>query len=271
MEETKCQCLLKSHSSHAEEVLQQRSLETFEVPSLKDMLAHQQVEHYPFTKDFKSGKDDPYVILHSSGSTGLPKPITSPHSVICTPDAYQNVPPLDGRENSWSGFLSQKCRRFWPALPFYHCAGLLLSLAAPLYFGISAVFGPADQPVSAHMFDELVDHGNLTGIFCPPFLLEEITKNPSSLERLSKLEGVIAGVGMMDVQSSCAIYHIDVSTGPLSSAAGELISEKTFLALWSGSTEAHTLLQHVSFTCSSCVGLLRHQEWRVEGEHTCYN
>lgn len=40
-----------------------------DIPSINDML-HAETEHYPYTKAFEEAKDDPIIILHSSGSTG---------------------------------------------------------------------------------------------------------------------------------------------------------------------------------------------------------
>ena len=39
------------------------------VPSFDEML-NSTVEHYPYDKEFSEAKDDPVVVLHSSGSTG---------------------------------------------------------------------------------------------------------------------------------------------------------------------------------------------------------
>lgn len=48
------------------------------VPSLEDLLQTPEVtEQYPFEKSFEQAKDEPCLILHSSGSTGslsLPEP-----------------------------------------------------------------------------------------------------------------------------------------------------------------------------------------------------
>jgi acyl-coenzyme A synthetase/AMP-(fatty) acid ligase len=40
------------------------------IPSFEEMLSSTP-EHYPYQKSFEKARDDPVVVLHSSGSTGM--------------------------------------------------------------------------------------------------------------------------------------------------------------------------------------------------------
>jgi len=57
------------------------------VPDLSEMLAPGDDPHYDFNKTFEQAKKDPFVILHTSGSTGLPKPIVLTHGWFSTLDS----------------------------------------------------------------------------------------------------------------------------------------------------------------------------------------
>lgn len=51
---------------------------------------------FPFTKTFDEAANDPFCLLHTSGTTGVPKPIPWSHALIGTMDAVRLLPPIDG-------------------------------------------------------------------------------------------------------------------------------------------------------------------------------
>ena len=60
------------------------------VPELQDLLAEDPVEAIPFTKTFEEYRLKPWIILHTSGSTGVPKPIPLRHGYPTTIDAGEH-------------------------------------------------------------------------------------------------------------------------------------------------------------------------------------
>ncbi|KAK5015039.1 hypothetical protein LTR39_002826, partial [Cryomyces antarcticus] len=55
-------------------------LETWTVSSYVEM-TKEEVELYPYTKSFDEAENDPVIVLHTSGSTGLPKPIVGIYAI----------------------------------------------------------------------------------------------------------------------------------------------------------------------------------------------
>ena len=45
-------------------------MNTFRIPALDQLLAEDEVPPYPFSKSFDEAKNDPVLVLHTSGSTG---------------------------------------------------------------------------------------------------------------------------------------------------------------------------------------------------------
>lgn len=80
----------------AKEVLEQRPMKVLELPLLEALLAEESVEPFPYTKTFDEAKNEPFCFQHTSGSTGLPKPIPWSHGLIGTMDAVRLLPPTDG-------------------------------------------------------------------------------------------------------------------------------------------------------------------------------
>ena len=54
---------------HVQAILAARTMRTQKVPSLKEVLTTE-YQHYPYQKSFSSALVEPFVVLHTSGSTG---------------------------------------------------------------------------------------------------------------------------------------------------------------------------------------------------------
>lgn len=59
-------------------ILQAYEMRVCQIPELKDLL-DQEHPHYPYDKSFEEARNEPLVALHTSGTTGLPKPIIWTH------------------------------------------------------------------------------------------------------------------------------------------------------------------------------------------------
>ena len=80
-------------------------------------------------------------------------------------------------------------------MPFFHAAGVTNVLAVPAFLGTTTVVAPAEGLMNAGMVSEILDYGNIDVALLPPSLLEDLSESPLSLNRLSKLKGVIYGGG----------------------------------------------------------------------------
>jgi acyl-coenzyme A synthetase/AMP-(fatty) acid ligase len=50
-------------------------MQTLQVGPLKQWFSVEQVPHFPYEKTFEEAEWEPFCVLHTSGSTGLPKPV----------------------------------------------------------------------------------------------------------------------------------------------------------------------------------------------------
>lgn len=71
-------------------------MKVIDLPELSNLLDAETVDAYPYTKTWDEAIRDPFCLLHTSGSTGLPKPIVWSHGLIGTMDAVRLLPPADG-------------------------------------------------------------------------------------------------------------------------------------------------------------------------------
>jgi acyl-coenzyme A synthetase/AMP-(fatty) acid ligase len=114
---TSCEVLITIPSNKVKEYLEQRPMRLLYVPELEKLLEQGEVPRYPFTKTFEEAKDNPLMVLHTSGSTGFPKPVSLPHSWVCGPDIQQTLEPYDGYELTYQNF---KGARTFSCLPPFH-------------------------------------------------------------------------------------------------------------------------------------------------------
>lgn len=71
----------------ADKILAAMTLQRLVLPELHDLLDDAPVEAIPFTGTFDQYRTKPWIILHTSGSTGIPKPIILRHGYPTTIDA----------------------------------------------------------------------------------------------------------------------------------------------------------------------------------------
>ena len=73
-------------------------MKLLELPLLDDLLNTNNAKPYLYLKSWEEAVNDPFCFLHTSGTTGVPKPIPWSHGLIGTMDAIRLLPPVDGDE-----------------------------------------------------------------------------------------------------------------------------------------------------------------------------
>ncbi|PYI12696.1 acetyl-CoA synthetase-like protein [Aspergillus sclerotiicarbonarius CBS 121057] len=194
-------------------------MDLYEVPSIEDLL---DTEHrrFEFSKTYPKHAQEKLAIVHTSGSTGIPKPIVFTHDAAVRHMRMTSLAPPDGF-NAQSALVNGK-REFLP-LPPYHAAGL-----AHLLFFIPAnttVICPTSSGVPTAA--ALVAASKETPIdvaMVSPVMLQELAQNPELLE-----------------QGSQSIRHLIYSGGDLPNQLGNTVASKFNLANQFGATEVGML------------------------------
>lgn len=94
------------------------------IRTFDEWLALEPVAHYPYKKSFEDAAHDPFIVIHTSGSTGLPKPVTLYHGGLATPDAHHLMPPLDGHDPEIIASKGQGPTCIFVSLPPFHVSHL---------------------------------------------------------------------------------------------------------------------------------------------------
>lgn len=203
-------------------------LECMAIDALDELL-QAQAESFPFSLMFDQAVRQPIVVLHSSGSTGLPKPVVMTHGTFATLDNDRNLPNVPGRKNHdltvWD-FDGTEGRIYEPFPPF-HLAGFMNKVMVPLYTHTIPVFGPPLRPPSGALAAEIMQQQDIDGSILPPAVAEQLLHEPNGLDYFKKLK-VLCYAG-----------------GPLSQAVGDEISKVTMVCQFYGSTELGQVRQLV--------------------------
>lgn len=77
---TNCEVLVTSNPQppFIKPILASTKLKVLEIPQVGELFS-KTYPVFPYTKTFEEARNDPLVVLHTSGTTGLPKPITWTH------------------------------------------------------------------------------------------------------------------------------------------------------------------------------------------------
>ncbi|KAL8885719.1 MAG: hypothetical protein Q9215_006473 [Flavoplaca cf. flavocitrina] len=216
-----CQIFLKARDTNVDHILNERAMRTDVVPELEDLLNAIRVEIYPYTKSFEEAYMDPCLVLHTTGSTGLPKPITWKVGILSTYEAWRTIPALDGYVPTTE--IYQQSRRAYTSMPLFHTSGLNAGITWALLLGVTLVYGAPQIVPNASYTDEMHKHANVDASMGAPSLYEELSRNVDSLARIKKMHYVVA------------------SGAPLSQTAGSLISKYTRVISNLGATETACL------------------------------
>ncbi|KAL8802393.1 MAG: hypothetical protein Q9200_006593 [Gallowayella weberi] len=184
-------------------VLEQKNTRLLTVPALNDWLDGPPVTPRPFRKRFEDLRNKPFVIVHSSGSTGLPKAIALPHGFYA---AMKRVVETPAKDSIYNKIL--QAGRLFNAFPFFHAGGLFFPFVLTLYFNIPTVLPPAGQPLSPGVTDLIFQHGNVQASCLPPFIFEGLVKRPETLGRLRQMRYVITGGALLPKSFGDAVRSV---------------------------------------------------------------
>lgn len=226
LEKTDCQYLVYgSWMPSLDTVLAERAMKTFQAPTMDELQTIDQVLPYPFEYQPCDLLNTPALVLHTSGSTGLPKPANLTYGGLAANALSHEIPYLSGHINNWR--IISEMKRFYIGFPIAHAGGVQVMINVSAYNDATLVLVESGN-LSGDLFEGLIDHADIGGTLIMPRPLIEIAKSPTGVKKLSKLRGII------------------FSGGPLPCEAGLAISRSTTLMSSWGTTESGAQILHAT-------------------------
>ncbi|KAI0429011.1 L-aminoadipate-semialdehyde dehydrogenase [Xylaria sp. FL1042] len=172
-----------------------RPMKVVVIPETSKLLDSELVPIYPYNKTFKEAASDPFCVLHTSGSTGLPKPIIWKNSLVATVDAYRLLPAAESAGRPpWTSVFNEH-DRFYSAFPLYHGAGLIMNILIRAFYGTSNVISPQGVLSTINVIDSLLDFADITTWSIMPSIIDEIGETPSISVKFKDSKCIIASGG----------------------------------------------------------------------------
>ncbi|TKA64260.1 hypothetical protein B0A49_09579 [Cryomyces minteri] len=192
-------------------------LETWTVPSYAEM-TKEEVKLYPYTKSFDEAENDPVIVLHTSGSTGLPKPIIHTNGWWSCADSATVLPVPEGRlKMDWTMWKPDD--HFLLPSPLFNAIGNFFLTVTGVFSGPTPVLLNG-VTASVDALCECIERTKPRAGMLAPSIIEEMSNSDRGYRALGTLEYIMFG------------------GAPLAPSVGDRVSKVSRLILEYGSTEA---------------------------------
>lgn len=156
-----------------------------QIPSV-DELCSVQYPQYAFDKCFETAHKEPLLVLHTSGTTALPKPIIITHDWVaswCRTAQLESPPGTENLDKLHQG------NRMLVMMPPFHAGNLMPSLFDAVYNQTTIIFPLPDAVLSPDHFHDhfvgCVQHSRADIALLPSAFIHEIAKNSDLLDLAS--------------------------------------------------------------------------------------
>ncbi|KAJ8108999.1 hypothetical protein ONZ43_g6259 [Nemania bipapillata] len=196
-------------------VAQAANARTLVIPKLDELIATS-YPIYSCKKTYEEAKSDPLIIIHTSGSTGLPKPLIWTHG---TGARHFNLTAAPSPEGVGSVDQAIKGKRVMVTLPPFHGAGVTQYLFNAIPFGNISIAPAAVGIVTAQGLVEALKQTPADVALLVPSVVAELAQSPELLEECARYLELILYIG-----------------GDLPQALGDKVADKIPLrCLWGAS------------------------------------
>lgn len=235
LEQTDCKiiCCDSSFDDVVQPLAKERQMDIIVVGSAEAWLEDTEVQNFPYIKTFEEAKMDPVVVLHTSGSTGLPKPVVLRVAMVAVGDAFHNLPDFMGSMNCIKSITLGE-RLFLP-MPLFHAAGCCMSILAAIYWKHPVALGFTNRPLTPQTVLDALQYANIDNVILPPSILEEMASMPEGVDWLKKMKRVHFGGGNLARDAGDLLTKAGVPVSSLIASTEYLsfleILEKTHLTI----------------------------------------
>ncbi|KAF1934949.1 acetyl-CoA synthetase-like protein [Clathrospora elynae] len=192
-----------------QDFLPKRCMKLLEIPPLEYLLDAKDTKPFPYTRTFEEAASEPFCYLHTSGSTGVPKPIPWTHGLVGTMDAIRLLPPVDGDGGllPWTSDWKEG-DRIYSSFPMCHGAGIIMNIIMPALFGLHCVLGPAKVIPNMSLMESLADHAKIDIWSMVPSLVDELGETPDVLAKFQSSKFICASGGPVSPSSAGKVNDV---------------------------------------------------------------
>ncbi|KAL4894587.1 hypothetical protein BDV59DRAFT_200924 [Aspergillus ambiguus] len=185
------------------------NVEIFQISTLQQMLADADGQRpYIYQEAYDDVEDQTICIIHSSGTTGMPKLVPLTNGFFKCNDEFSRLPWPESRQPATFYNYGQD-EIVLVTTPFFHLMGLI-SFVMSIFHKVPVLIGP-DKPLSVDHLVELIEKTSPTAAFLPPSALEDMSHSERALKSLRTLRSVFFGGAPLALESGHRLrQHVQV-------------------------------------------------------------
>ncbi|PYH46069.1 acetyl-CoA synthetase-like protein [Aspergillus saccharolyticus JOP 1030-1] len=149
-----------------------------------------EVAPFPYNKSFDEAEWDPFVVLHTSGSTGLPKPVIINQGMLALNDLHRYVPEYEGNLPWLAHWAKFPNTRYLCIFPLFHTGGIAPTILMAFYYNAAIAFRDPSVPITGDNVVEWLRNTGAGWTLIPPAILEQMSRSDVAVQELKKLHAV---------------------------------------------------------------------------------
>ncbi|KAI2629465.1 acetyl-CoA synthetase-like protein [Xylaria nigripes] len=197
MEKVDCKSLFSSADIQVDDILAARPMPHTVLPELNELLdLNVRAEWYPYTKTYEEAANDPYLYIHTSGTTGDPKPVMFNHAMVHTIQAQKFLPKVEGRSHVSEIFVQGNGDRVILLGAPYHVMSALTGQMMAVLGGTIIVLPYRSRSIA--LSDPIADIftcSKIVGGFVAPQFMEVVAKSPNADACIKQFKWIAFGGG----------------------------------------------------------------------------
>ncbi|KAL1988059.1 hypothetical protein VTN96DRAFT_1090 [Rasamsonia emersonii] len=183
-DDVQCSTLVTTDRTFApvRNTLMEREVTLIELPSLQTLL-HEPQATYRYEKELAAAANEAAFMIHTSGSTGFPKPVSISHKIVAKFARTIGLPAPEGYE-TLSSMMGNN--RNVLLLPLGHPAGVNFGILNTFFNNTTVILPLPGKPPTAEALLEILQHTHADWAAMAPLTLETISKNTTLLEGIAR-------------------------------------------------------------------------------------
>ncbi|RGP69682.1 hypothetical protein FSPOR_4494 [Fusarium sporotrichioides] len=213
-EATHCHVLYCTESMRAmmKPCLDQRHMQVCTIDSV-DYLLNATASPFPYDKSIVQCRWDPLVVLHTSGSTGIPKPIVVRQGTFYAFENMLQKGPFRGCPFAMADW-GEKGAKVLLSMPMFHAAGVYATISG-IFTDTTTVMPIMNKPLSVDSVLEGLEHSGAQGVVLPPSIVEGIAASEKGIKALTKLQFLNFAGGNLSPAVGNALVERGIKLGSL--------------------------------------------------------
>ncbi|KAB5533376.1 hypothetical protein GE09DRAFT_1250624 [Coniochaeta sp. 2T2.1] len=183
------------HAKVVEPWLGRREMSATTMPELVT-LSSTPVPDFPYNKTFEEAEWDPFVVQHTSGSTGFPQPVVVRQGMSSGQENYRHWPDFNGSSLAHKVW-AVKADRMFNGMPLFHAAGLWIFIIWRFYHDKPLALPIADQPMSPDIIRRSITFSGVDAAFLVSSVLDAVGRPEKWIAVLRKLAYAAFGEGSL--------------------------------------------------------------------------